>query len=236
MIHLEGRKGAFARAIHAAQLFLKQGVNVTIASMITSFNVEYIDNFIQKMSWLGVHNLRFAPLQRVGRGKSQQILEKYGLSNAVLKHVYFKLAELRENYKTMNIETRDEMYGLQHQPFAWIYKDNNRYTHCGVGRRLISVNPNGDIVPCDFADQPELKLGNILTDDFLSVWDNNSFLNKFRKMIDEGFSECEVCDKYSLCGGGLICNSYCKTGSFNHPDPLCPYRPVMATTNDNRRT
>ncbi len=215
--------GSFEKAVWATKAFLNSNVNVTVATMITSFNNNYLYDFIKFVSKLRVHNLRFAPLQRVGRSKSRRVIDKFGLTPTELRRVYKDLAGLRESYKTINIETRDEMYGLQHIPFKHLYQGILRYIHCGIGRSLVSINPFGDVVPCDFADEPELILGNILKDDFLELWDENEFYKKFRKKVAKGYDKCRSCENYVLCGGGLLCNSYNSFGTFEYPDPLCPF-------------
>ena len=45
---------------------------------------------------------------------------------------------------------------------------------CGAGRFYMSIEPNGDLYPCVFfPHEEELKLGNLVEDDFEDVWKNN---------------------------------------------------------------
>ncbi len=68
---------------------------------------------------------------------------------------------------------------------------------CGAGRFYMAIRPNGDIEPCVFFP---LKLGNIKTDDFETLWKNNSILKNLRnKDCEKG--RCGSCHYRYYCGG-----------------------------------
>jgi radical SAM protein with 4Fe4S-binding SPASM domain len=91
---------------------------------------------------------------------------------------------------------------------------------CGAGRFYMSVEPNGDLYPCVFfPHESEMKLGNLLEDDFEEVWKDNQLLNTLRnKEILKG--HCGECESNNICGG-------CRARAYNYfgdvlaPDPGC---------------
>jgi radical SAM protein with 4Fe4S-binding SPASM domain len=91
---------------------------------------------------------------------------------------------------------------------------------CGAGRFYINLEPNGDIYPCVFfPHEEEVKLGNILVDNFEEIWKEEPLLSKLRdKKILKG--HCGKCDSRNTCGG-------CRARAYNYfndilaPDPGC---------------
>jgi radical SAM protein with 4Fe4S-binding SPASM domain len=91
---------------------------------------------------------------------------------------------------------------------------------CGAGRFYMSIEPNGDIYPCVFfPHKEEVKLGNLMNDNFEDIWMNNNVLHQLRdKEILEG--QCGECNSRHICGG-------CRARAYNYfddilaPDPGC---------------
>ncbi len=74
---------------------------------------------------------------------------------------------------------------------------------CAMGqdcRQYFVVENNGDIYPCDFFVQPELKLGNIVTDDWEAL-QNSPIYEEFGRHKREWNEECESCRFLPLCAG-----------------------------------
>lgn len=95
------------------------------------------------------------------------------------------------------------------------------YSGCKAGITLMSVMPNGNIVPCHVADLNELYLGNILKDDLNEIWKNHPILDYFNgKRKPE---ECVPCTSWESCLGGCRIASLGITGSLETKDPLCKY-------------
>ncbi len=67
---------------------------------------------------------------------------------------------------------------------------------CSACDGLISVTPNGDVIPCASWDDP---VGNLLTDDFEGIWHTI----KAEKCRDKGFAHpfCRTCEDFHICNG-----------------------------------
>ncbi|MEM2872862.1 MAG: radical SAM protein [Nitrososphaerales archaeon] len=91
---------------------------------------------------------------------------------------------------------------------------------CGCGRFYLAIEPNGDIYPCVFfPHEKDVKVGNILEDDFMHLWKNSKLLWMTR---NKDFLEpnCKGCKYLYTCGG-------CRARAYNYyknifaPDPGC---------------
>ncbi|MBU2514027.1 anaerobic sulfatase maturase [bacterium] len=65
------------------------------------------------------------------------------------------------------------------------------------------VEYNGDVYPCDFFVAPEMKLGNILVDDWKTLQNSNLYRTFSEKKI-EWNSQCNTCDYLFLCRGDCL--------------------------------
>lgn len=95
---------------------------------------------------------------------------------------------------------------------------------CGAGDTIISIDPEGDVFPCQILMLPELKITNILKDDWLEEYKQsniNKVINSFNTYEDEN---CKKCNYHHICSGGCRGNSYLMHGSFKkRPEYLCDY-------------
>jgi len=81
---------------------------------------------------------------------------------------------------------------------------------CKLGedcRQYLVVEHNGDVYPCDFFVEPDLKLGNVMT----HTWDEmleSPVYRRFGEMKREWNDACEVCEFRSVCAGDCQKNRY----------------------------
>ena len=74
---------------------------------------------------------------------------------------------------------------------------------CTMGkdcRKYLVVEHNGDIYPCDFFVEPDLKLGNVMSDDWATLWSQDRFA-AFGAAKAAWNAGCASCAYLSLCGG-----------------------------------
>lgn len=70
----------------------------------------------------------------------------------------------------------------------------------GDCRAYFVVEHNGDVYPCDFFVQPELKLGNLHTEDWDELWEH-PLHTRFGARKHEWHEDCHSCPYLSLCQG-----------------------------------
>lgn len=88
---------------------------------------------------------------------------------------------------------------------------------CSAGKTLLTILPNGDILPCR---RMPIKVGNLYSDDLMDIYQNSNTLNNLR-CLDHLDNNCKKCYYFNTCSGGLKCLSFANYGDFNIKDPHC---------------
>jgi len=86
---------------------------------------------------------------------------------------------------------------------------------CSAANTSISIEPNGDVLPCQSYFEP---VGNILKDDWDSIWNSDLFLEiRNRDFVGQ---KCRNCELFAQCGGGCPLYSKKKGKYFGHISSL----------------
>lgn len=67
---------------------------------------------------------------------------------------------------------------------------------CSAGFSYFAVGDDGNLYPCF---QLRAALGNLLENDFATLWNNSSFLNRLRYATNETLVECNTCTMKPVC-------------------------------------
>jgi uncharacterized protein len=93
---------------------------------------------------------------------------------------------------------------------------------CTMGkdcRQYLLVEYNGDVYPCDFFADPELKLGNLLQTDWNSMLESSTY-EVFGRQKSQWNELCESCSFLQLCMGDCLKHRFYGTSSPPaHSDP-----------------
>lgn len=227
--------GAWEHAVKAIKNSVEEGLFVEVATTVTKYNINEIPemiNFVRnlKANWFMLYN--FVP---TGRGR--EIIE----SDISPRERFdlLKLAYSETGINGLQVLSTAPQYAMVAQIFNKNGKNiipthfyNPEYNDptirqlaefiggCGCGRFYLSIEPNGDIYPCVFFPHvEEVKIGNLLKDNFEQLWREHKLLWKLRnKDILKGF--CGKCPFRYTCGG-------CRARAYNYfgdvlaPDPGC---------------
>lgn len=226
--------GAWHRAVKAINNFVDMGIFVEVATTVTELNLEEIPEMIDFVRDLGVNWFMLYNFIPTGNGNE-------------ISQMDISPEERLELLKKAYNENSSEMQVLSTAPqYASIAESlvsrsnrmipthfyNPEYTNpmiaqmadfiggCGAGRFYMSIEPNGDMYPCVFfPHEDEVKLGNIIEDDFEATWQENTLLNQLRdKKILK--NHCGECDSRNICGGSRA-RAYNYFGDVLAPDPGC---------------
>jgi pyrroloquinoline quinone biosynthesis protein E len=100
----------------------------------------------------------------------------------------------------------------------------------GWGRRYLTVNPIGNVLPCPNATSiHRLRFDNVREHDLAWIWNESEAFNSFRG-TDWMPSTCRECPQREIDFGGCRCQAALLTGDDHATDPVCefaPQRPVV---------
>jgi serine-type anaerobic sulfatase-maturating enzyme len=170
------------------------------------------------------HNVEHNVLTLVNSANVKHPLEVYAYlkSLGLNYHQYVECVEFDEKNELMPFAVKPEQWGeFLCQIFDEWYKNDARKVSvrlfdsilvkmvdkhanvCAMAddcRQYFVVENNGDVYPCDFFVTPELKLGNILNDDWKSLYESQLYVD-FGERKSQRNDKCGQCPYLSLCAG-----------------------------------
>ena len=170
---LRGR-GTHAAAVRAAQLLASAGVRTAFNVVVTRQNLQELDGLLGLAQEVGV-DLRLSRLRPAGRGAlvyREMQLDDSGfdvLKSWLLAHP--------------GVRTGDSFFFLFEKAEEWASSSPPAHglDLCGAGRFTMCIDPVGDVYPCAFLSGDEWRLGNILRDDFASMWGDSPIARRVRE-------------------------------------------------------
>jgi len=124
---------------------------------------------------------------------------RWGAKEQLLsEHDYRKLIETEYEY----YKSRGEIAGAHFT------------NQCGVGNHVVSVDPNGDIYPCQTLHEKPFIMGNAFSDGLKAVLDNHSVRDQTRLATVDKIPECNVCPVRYICASGCRAEAYTREGDF----------------------
>lgn len=183
-------KGAFAKSIHAVAVLKRLGIHVHTNTTLNQLNVsecKRLPEFVKNELNLN----RFSMNLVIPTGSSNL--------NTDLVIKYSKVGPIIEEIQVESKKHNVEFMWYSPIPMCMF----NTITHelgnkgCAACDGLLSVAPNGDILPCASYDQP---VGNLMKNSFPRIWQNveaTYFRNK-----EFAHAICHNCDSLAICNGG----------------------------------
>ncbi|MFW9892591.1 MAG: radical SAM protein, partial [Candidatus Thorarchaeota archaeon] len=239
--NFRGVSGAFERTIRGIKNCVSEGLFVEISTTVTRHNISEIHDVITlseslKARWLMLYNL--VP---VGRGAELIDLDLTPDEREHLLEELWKRASSKEKSSLEVLTTapqfgrvasdanllctnQEEIISPTHFNNTRIPKQMQSLTEfiggCGAGRFYVALEPNGDIYPCVFFPHIDsMKIGNIVKEDFDSLWTHSALLQRLRNK-DLLRDACGSCEKRHVCGG-CRARAIAYFGDELAPDPGC---------------
>lgn len=230
-----GVSGAWDRAVQAISNCVDAGFFVEVATTVTEHNYSEIPLMTDFVRDLGVQWFMLYNFIPTGNGRK---IVKMDISPEERQKL-LETAYTQNGTSPMQVLSTAPQYATVAKSLASKESQvipthfyNPEYTNntlkkladfiggCGAGRFYLSIEPNGDIYPCVFfPHKGEVLLGNIIADDFDTIWQSDDILWKLRnKDILQG--NCGECKSRNICGG-------CRARAYNYfndvlaPDPGC---------------
>ncbi|PLX80918.1 MAG: GeoRSP system radical SAM/SPASM protein [Desulfuromonas sp.] len=201
--------GSFDRATAALQHLASAGIRTTMSAVISRINFRQFRELLQlarehEVKQVYLHNFKCS-------GRGFQNREELDLTPEEWKDFYREALEVKQETDDLSISFDDPVIaslpGYDADPLV-------KGSSCG--KLSLHLRPNGDITPCGFIP---LVVGNILRDDFDTLWNESPLLLKMRTKEAKG--KCVGCGAYEDCLGGCTARAFAETGDFSEPDPHC---------------
>jgi radical SAM protein with 4Fe4S-binding SPASM domain len=117
---------------------------------------------------------------------------------------------------------------------------------CGVGSSTVSIDPRGNVYPCQSLHNDDMCAGNIRNGGFEHIYRNSPVLNRLRTVPLDDIPVCRDCSLVTVCGAGcraIAWNLYGSVTAYN--ELFCPlykkgtieklWRWIMLDRSDKRK-
>ena len=205
-----------AKKLEAAGIIRSLDLPLTVNIVLHRSNIDRLETLIALAEGLGAHRLELANTQYYGwafRNRAKLLPTREQVLAAS------KIAEIAKARLKGKMEI---LYVIPDY-----FYDRPKPCMNGWGRRYITVNPSGQVLPCPTAYSiKSLKLENVRDKALDWIWNESDSFNRFRGT--EWMPEpCASCDLKEVDFGGCRCQAELLAGDPTVTDPACglsPYR------------
>jgi radical SAM protein with 4Fe4S-binding SPASM domain len=199
-------KGCYNRAIAGVETLVSEGVHSIISMVVTTKNLQDIPLFYLLGRRLGVTEIRFIEMRRMGRALTEGI--EPVPSATLVKAIHKLLIEYPEARKYL---IRDHFSVMK-----YLCARSNKRAYCGAGLKTILIDADSEVYPCPNHAKPEFSCGNIERQSFQEIWLESEKLNHLRSeyIVDQINDTCTQCPIKYWCLGGCRGETYENTGDL----------------------
>jgi radical SAM protein with 4Fe4S-binding SPASM domain len=184
---LTGVAGSFECALRGIQFLKEEGIYVHTNTTINRLNMKYVDGIVDLAKSLGLPRFSMNMVMPCGSADPQEVGIRYVEVGEVVLHV-------KQRARQAGIEF------LWYSPTPYCIFNpiasglGNKA--CAACDGLLSVAPNGDVLPCSSLSDP---VGNLLTQDFDSIWKSEKA--SYYRAQRHAPSKCQSCSYFEVCSG-----------------------------------
>ena len=205
---------AHPRKLEAANLAVQWGLPLTVNVVLHRSNIGQVEELVQMAEKLGAHRLELANTQYYGWAFMNQ-------------EALLPTREQVERAAQQSAQARARLKGKMDVIYVIPDYYSTRPKPCmnGWGRRYLTVNPLGDVLPCPTSGGiPGLVFENIRNKGLDWIWRESEAFNRFRGT--EWLPEpCKSCPEKEADFGGCRCQAALLTGDAAKTDPACELSP-----------
>ena len=203
-------KGNYRKAVEALRVLVKAKVQTQISFTAHRGNYREFPEVARVGRQLGVTRVWADRLIPSGEGQA-------------LRDLSLSPEQVREFFELMwaaRAEGRRRWFGRTEISMRRALQSlvaGGRPYHCTAGDTLLTVLPNGDLVPCR---RMPIVVGNLMTTPLRTLYEDHSLLRALRdrSKVSAG---CGKCGLSGSCRGGLRCLAFALTGDPFRADPGC---------------
>ena len=202
------------RKLDAARCVRVRGISLSVNIVLHRANISRLRKMIAFAASLGTTRLELANTQYYGWGF---------LNRANLIPTRQQVEDAREiaAAEKERFAGRMEIYYV----LPDYYEQRPKPCMQGWGRRYLTVNPVGDVLPCPTASSIQgLRFENVRERSLEWIWNESQSFNRFRG--ENWMPEpCRTCPERERDFGGCRCQAALLTGNPENTDPVCALSP-----------
>jgi pyrroloquinoline quinone biosynthesis protein E len=211
---IAGVRNAHHQKLRAVRMIHELGIALSLNVVLHRFNIDQLGQIIDLAETLKATRLELASTQYYGwafRNLSRLIPTRDQIEAAT------QVAAL----------ARKRLKGVMEVLYVLpdYFTDRPKPCMSGWGRRYLTINPNGSVLPCPTASEiPGLVFDNIREKSLAWIWKESESFNRFRGT--EWMPEpCRSCPQREVDYGGCRCQAALLTGDPANTDPACKFSP-----------
>jgi pyrroloquinoline quinone biosynthesis protein E len=210
---------AHQRKLNAAEIIRAAGISLSLNFVIHRRNIDRLPQIIELTETLGAERVELANVQFYGWAF---------LNRAALLPTQEQVARAREVATAAKARLAGKIDIFYVLPDY--YETRPKPCLNGWGQRYLTVNPVGDVLPCQTASSaiPDLRFDNVRARSLDWIWRESESFNRFRgtQWMPE---PCRSCPQKEIDFGGCRCQAALLTGDAANTDPVCTLSPNRAS-------
>ena len=211
---LLGGTDSFDHKVAMTKEVIKQELPLGLNFVLHRQNMHQVKEFLTMAQSLGAEFVELANCQYYG----------WGLHNR--EHLLPSQEQLIDAERITN-EFREQHKGDMDIFFVApdYYDDRPKKCSNGWGSTFMTVNPEGEVLPCQAAKViPGLEFPNVRDHELADIWHKSDLFNRFRG-TDWMTEPCKSCPEKEIDLGGCRCQALMLTGDATNADPVCSLSP-----------
>lgn len=216
-------RGSFSQILKAVACLQTAGLGPKIhfSTTIMKQNIHDLAGVIFLAEKLGIPQVRFLPLRRVGRGQSQWDLIGFGLSTKEYEQFY----QYTEHQKATGKCSIAISCGLSGVLLEIPKGASDDELWCPVGRQLV-IDTQGDVYPCVLLMHESFRLGNVSQKSLKEMIHSQRMTTLCQDLAERRLKikKCAACTWQNLCQSGCMGQAMDQTGTIWATDDFCSYR------------
>ena len=164
-------KGSLSPAQKSIETLIENGMQLTIMVVVTQYNKDYLFEIFDR--YKSSATIKYQPMYNIGRGDKLESI----------------CVTANEYYNTLKSQNIERMKG------DISYKRNMKYTWCGMGKNVLSIEANGNVYPCQLMHHEKFKLGDLNDHSLEEIWINSPYRDHSVDIIEE----CKNCELKHIC-------------------------------------
>ena len=205
--------GNFELLLDVMKKLRRHAIRFSINITINKLNFNYLEDLVNFGLNQGAYTVHLTPIYPEGRAEGSLLL----LSKEDLLKVFQKMAEIKKNPRIL--------LGPVDIPASYEMEEKG-IGICNLGKEWCIVYSDGSVVPCRQFYNEGFIAGNILQQDFSSIWKHAELFKKLREIHPEDIEACRGCKIIRYCRGGCRFRAYKRDNTFYGSDDkmMCDLR------------